>query len=171
MTYWINIYTYSNTATLTFIDGEISPDNTRYHTLVQVSAGFSQLMSVKIQDGTITRQVRFGDINQKPLGLAVSKIDRLAWNVITTTANSASTLNSLNVAAGRTNKNLFVANWDTQLADFKCSEFTFVAPLATAGSEANIFTRTALSITPASAKMRTIAVGTYSVFDINNPAV
>lgn len=128
-------------------------------------------MSVKIQDGTITRQVRFGDLNQEPLGLAVSRIDRLAWNVITNTASSTSTLNSINVAGSRTRKNLFVAHWDAQFADFKCSSFNFIQPVSTASSESNIFTRTALSLTPASTKMRVIAAGTYSIFDINNPAI
>jgi len=57
------------------------------------------------------------------------------------------------------------------LADFKCSQYTFKAPVATALSESNIFTRTALSTSSTQGKMRTIAVGTFQMFDINSPAI
>jgi hypothetical protein len=109
------MYTYSNTGAIKVIDGEVSPDNTRYHTLVGIGSAYSQIISVKIQDGTISRQVRFGDSDQLPLGLAVSRIDRLAWNVMTLTDSSNSAINAGNIAAtplARTKKNLFVANWD-----------------------------------------------------------
>jgi hypothetical protein len=82
--------------------------------LVAVGSAYSQIITVKIQDGTISRQVRFGDLDQLPLGLAVSRIDRLAWNVITQTDSSTSAINteSLSAVPARTKKNLFVASWD-----------------------------------------------------------
>jgi hypothetical protein len=82
--------------------------------MVAVGSAYSQIITVKIQDGTISRQVRFGDLDQLPLGLAVSRIDRLAWNVITQTDSSSSSINteSLSASPARTKKNLFVASWD-----------------------------------------------------------
>jgi len=90
--------------------------------------------------------------------------------LITQTTSSTSTVNAVNLPS-KSSKNLFVANWDAQLGDFKCSDFSFKAPVATAGSESNMFTRTALSTSSVAGKMRTIAVGTYRIFDINSPAV
>ena len=91
---------------------------------------------------------------------------------MTLTDMSSSAINLGNLAASpkRNKKNLFVANWDAQLADFKCSHYTFRAPVATALSESNIFTRTALSSTSTQGKMRVIAVGAFQMFDINSPA-
>jgi hypothetical protein len=83
VTYWVNVYTYSNTGTITVVDGEVSPDNTRYHVLTNIASSYNQIISIKIQDGTISRQARVADTDQIALGLAVSRIDRLAWNFIT----------------------------------------------------------------------------------------
>jgi hypothetical protein len=146
VSYWLNVYTYSNTGAIAVIDGEISPDNTRYHVLASINSDFQHIISVKIQDGLITRQARVGDTDQIPLGLAVSRIDRLAWNFITKSASSASVVNAGNLAASRTNQNLFVAHWDALVADYKCSDFGFKSPVITAGSESNIFTRTSILV-------------------------
>jgi hypothetical protein len=86
-------------------------------------------------------------------------------------SSSAINLGNLAATLSRSKKNLFVANWDAQLADFKCSQFTFKAPVATALSESDIFTRTALSSSSTQGKMRAIAAGTFQMFDINNPAI
>lgn len=102
VSYWLNVYTYANTGAVAVIDGEISPDNTRYHVLTSINSNFQHIISVKIQDGLITRQARVGDTDQIPLGLAVSRIDRLAWNFITKSASSASVVNAGNLVASRT---------------------------------------------------------------------
>lgn len=105
--------------------------------------------------------MRFGDLDIIPLGLAVSRIDRLAWSAISKIDSSTSTLNAGNLGSSRTSKNLFVAHWDSTLTDFKCSDFAFDRPVLTAGVEADAFTRIALSTTNTIGKSRLVAVGTY----------
>ncbi len=46
--YWLNAYTYSNAGAISVIDGDVSPDNTRYNLLVSVNNAYSQILSLKI---------------------------------------------------------------------------------------------------------------------------
>ena len=77
-------------------------------------------------DGTIRRQIRFGDVNLRPLGLTVSKLDKVVWNSVVT-AGSASTLRALNTQGGST---MIVSFWDSILQDTICEDYEMTVPSA-----------------------------------------
>jgi hypothetical protein len=82
VTLWYNIYVSSNSPIVKPIDGAISIENTRYFYLIEVANDYAHILVLSTADGAIRRQTRFGDTTVKPIGLAVSKLDRLVWNSI-----------------------------------------------------------------------------------------
>jgi hypothetical protein len=79
--------------------------------------------------------MRVGDTGLTPMALAVSRIDRLAWNSIISTGSS-STLNTLNNASGA-RTNMITAFWDSLLAELRCSNYAFKAAESPSGIDAN----------------------------------
>lgn len=103
------------------------------------------------------------------MAIAVSKIDRLAWNSIISTG-SLSTLNNLNrnaFAGARTN--MITSFWDSLLAELKCSDYAFKAPESPSGIDANQFIAYAMPSNTIT-KTRVFSMTSYSVFDINQAA-
>jgi hypothetical protein len=119
-TLWYNIYVASNSGTVRPIDGAISIENSRYFYYISVN-DYAHILVISTTDGAIRRQTRFGDVGVIPLGLGVSKLDRLAWNTVV----SGSVLGNENPFATQT---MIVSFWDTLLAETRCTDYAMILP-------------------------------------------
>lgn len=102
------------------------------------------------------------------MALTVSKIDRLAWNSIVS-AGSSSTLNTPNNAVGGSRTNMITSYWDSLLAELKCSDYAFKAPVSPSGIDANQFISFAMP-SNAMTKTRVFTMSSYNIYDINQAA-
>ena len=164
--YWCNVYTPTTTFAVQASEGAVSPDNIRYYYLLKEATvtKYMGILTVRIADGSVVKFVRIGDRDVTPLGIAVSWLDRLAFNMVVNPAVSVLFFDNT-----QTSDNLVVAQWDSYLGETMCASYTFNTPAANtftaislatvnAGNVNNYKTRTSVTLNP------------YSVYSVNCPA-
>jgi hypothetical protein len=125
-TNFVNVYTPATQFVAIPVDGDVSPDNIRYYYLLKETAvtKFGGILVVRIADGTVVRYIRFGDKLVQPIGLVASKMDRLAFNSITTKTTPTNSVYFYDSTLTSTN-NVVIAHWDSWLNELKCPNFAW----------------------------------------------
>ncbi|CDW87400.1 ig family protein [Stylonychia lemnae] len=110
---WISQLYYTGKA-LSVLNGDISPDGTKYYTMVYVNGQGQGIFTSKVFDGT---QIRFRKWmgNYKSYSFKVNSLDRL---IISTDADSG----AFKIGS---NNNMIITSWDYAMDDLTCSSFSF----------------------------------------------
>jgi hypothetical protein len=106
--------------------------------------------------------VKIGSKQVVPMGLAVSKIDRLAWNSYVSKNTGAGGQSALYMDNSVGSDNINVNQFDSYFGDSACSNYEFNNPR-------NDYSHTSLGNTDV--RYRTSSYTAYSVFDINSVGV